>query len=227
MNIHKRGIALSGRFCRLEHPTNIHTNTTQGRRQVPQVRTWNHTPPTEEDKYLKYESETTHHPRRKFINLQTSKKAQRHVKLQNITNSSKQQNIVGIKKHINCSRNPLYHKTKTKEKKRRGEQKHTKSQLKLTTPTRKVNNITDLHQQSTQRVPKSISIAADTHCNAQHTESSDSTQWAKQNDSTRQLQNPTNIMEQTPWPGIHEYKPWPGYTQARLLWIHQNHHLHW
>ena len=39
--------------------------------------------------------------------------------------------------------------------------------------------------------------------------------------------NPTNIMEQTPWPGNHEYKPWPGYTQARLLWIHQNHHLQW
>jgi len=33
--------------------------------------------------------------------------------------------------------------------------------------------------------------------------------------------NPTNIMEQTPWPGNHEYKPWPGYTQARLLWIYQ------
>jgi hypothetical protein len=33
--------------------------------------------------------------------------------------------------------------------------------------------------------------------------------------------NPTNIMEQTPWPGNHEYKPWPGYTQARLLWIYR------
>jgi len=33
--------------------------------------------------------------------------------------------------------------------------------------------------------------------------------------------NPTNIMEQTPWPGNHEYKPWPGYTQAKLLWTYQ------
>jgi hypothetical protein len=50
----------------------------------------------------------------------------------------------------------------------------------------------------------------------------------KQNDKHKELQqNPTNIMEQTPWPGNHEYKPWPGYTQARLLWIHQNHHLQW
>ena len=77
MNIHKRGIALSGRFCRLEHPSNTHThhprkktstsstnlkpNTTHGRRQVPQVQIWNQTPPKEEDKYLKYESETKHH----------------------------------------------------------------------------------------------------------------------------------------------------------------------
>jgi len=84
MNIHKRGIALSGRFCRLEHPSNTHTHHPRkktstsstksetksgrrqvpqvrnlkpksGRRQVPQVRIWNQTPPKEEDKYLKYE----------------------------------------------------------------------------------------------------------------------------------------------------------------------------
>jgi hypothetical protein len=35
--------------------------------------------------------------------------------------------------------------------KRRGEQKHTKLQLKLTTPKKKVNNTTDLQQQSMQQ----------------------------------------------------------------------------
>ena len=95
MNIHKRGIALSGRFCRMEHPTHTYRhhprkktstsstnqtpNTTHGRRQVPQVRNLkprngrrqvpqvrirNHKPPTEEDKYLKYDSEPKT-PRRK------------------------------------------------------------------------------------------------------------------------------------------------------------------
>ena len=58
MNIHKRGIALSGRFCRLEHPSNTHT----------------HTKPTEEDKYLKYESETKHHPRKKTSTSSTNLK---------------------------------------------------------------------------------------------------------------------------------------------------------
>ena len=74
MNIHKRGIALSGRFCRLEHPSNTHTHITHGRRQVPQVRIWNQTPPTEEDKYLKYESETKHHPRKKTSTSSTNLK---------------------------------------------------------------------------------------------------------------------------------------------------------
>ena len=90
MNIHKRGIALSGRFCRLEHPSNTHThthhprkktstsstnlkpNTTHGRRQVPQVRTLK--PKTEEDKYLKYKSETKNHPRKKTSTSSTNLK---------------------------------------------------------------------------------------------------------------------------------------------------------
>ncbi len=74
MNIHKRGIALSGRFCRMEHPSHTHTDTTHGRRQVPQVRIWNQTPPTEEDKYHKYESKTKHHPRKKTSTSSTNLK---------------------------------------------------------------------------------------------------------------------------------------------------------
>ncbi len=175
MNIHKQGIALSGRFCRLEHTTHTHITQKEDkylkyeseikhhpwRRQVPQVRIWNQTPPRkktstsstnlkpnitqEENKYLKYESETKHHPGRKQVpqvrlwnqtlprkktstsmttstkhqwmlknirkdngnsntNQQwkkihhppTSKKTQRHVKLQNIIASLKQ-SVVGNK----------------------------------------------------------------------------------------------------------------------------------
>ena len=193
MNIHKRGIALSGRFCRLEHPSNIQTNTTQGRRQVPQVRIWNQTPPTEEDKYLKYESETKT-PRRKTKTQKhrkhavktrsipiatqeftaskkrihqpsnTRKKTLRHVKLQNITNSSKRQKYNENQKHITCSWNSLHHEetyciTKNTIHERRGEQKHTKSQLKLTTPTIKVNNTTDLqHQNMQQEQPNKLQL---------------------------------------------------------------------
>jgi len=115
MNIHKRGIALSGRFCRLEHPSNTHKhhprkktstsstnlkpNTTQGRRQVPQVQIGNQTPPTEEDKYLEYESETKHHPRRKTstqvrIGNQNTKKEDE--------DSETQETCSEDSKHTNC-----------------------------------------------------------------------------------------------------------------------------
>ena len=162
MNIHKRGIALSGRFCRLEHPSNTHKhhprkktstsstnlkpNTTQGRRQVPQVRIWNQIPPKEEDKYLKYESETktpkrktkTQKHRKHAVKTQsipiatqeltaskkrihqpsnTRKKTLTHVKLQNITNSSKRQKYSENQKHINCSWNSLHHKVLTASRK--------------------------------------------------------------------------------------------------------------
>jgi hypothetical protein len=81
---------------------------------------------------------------------------------------------------------------------------------------------------------KSIPIAAETYCTTKkltasrrmktiHNAEENKSKMTAQRTST----NPTNIMEQTPWPGNHEYKPWPGYTQTRLLWIHQNHHLQW
>jgi len=56
-------------------------------------------------------------------------------------------------KKLTASRkmNPIDNKTNTGKKMRRREQKHNKSQLKLTTPARKVNNTTDLQQQSMQQ----------------------------------------------------------------------------
>jgi hypothetical protein len=79
----------------------------------------------------------------------------------------------------------------------------------------KVNNIADLHRQSNQRLPKAYQLRRTFA--ARHTESSDSTQRAKQNDSTRNFNKSNQHHGQTPWPGNHEYKPWPGYNQARLL----------
>jgi hypothetical protein len=65
--------------------------------------------------------------------------------------------------HINDSRNPLYHETKTEKS-----QQH--------------RRLTSAKQPATT---KSIPIATDIRCKTQHTESSDSTNRAKQNDSTR------------------------------------------
>ena len=215
-------------------------------------------PPTEEDKYLKYESETKT-PRRKTKTQKhrkhavktrsipiatqeftaskkrihqpsnTRKKTLRHVKLQNITNSSKRQKYNENQKHITCSWNSLHHEetyciTKNTIHERRGEQKHTKSQLRLTTPTIKVNNTTDLqHQNMQQAQPNKLQITL-TATSTQGIPGFNTKSAIRQH---KELRNPINIMEQTPWPGNHEYKPWPGYTQAKLLWIHQNHHLQW
>jgi hypothetical protein len=97
--------------------------------------------------------------------------------------------------HINDSRNPLYHETRTE----------------------KVNNIADSHRQSNQRLPKAYQLrrtfAAKHNIRNHRIQQKEQSKMTAQGTST----NPTNIMEQTPWPGNHEYKPWPGYNQARLL----------
>ena len=125
----------------------------------------------------------------------TRKKTLRHVKLQNIINSSKQQSIMGIKS-ISMTVEARY-TTRPSEEERAVRIKSIPIAAETYCTTKKL---------TASRRMKTIHNAEENKSN-----------MTAQRTST----NPTKIMEQTPWPGNHEYKPWPGYTQARLLWTYQ------
>ncbi len=103
------------------------------------------------------------------------------------------------------------HHQQLKTTKYNGNQKAYQLQLKPAIPrdqnreTRKVNNITDLHRQSKQRLPKAYQLRLT--FTAKHNIRNHRIQHKEQSKMTAQgtSTNPTNIMEQTPWPGNHEY----------------------